>query len=530
MKTSDTSRTEDGVEKKNKHLNLRESPALRNAVQEQLPLNAASGEDVDGSPVQKRLSLGSRENKRSINRPWFEVQLARDPNNEYFSGKVITKECELTCLEGESEKGESHRSGDENEDQKSSAHTLQTQRTYQTDNVSLKPVVCDVGQDTSIVLFLLEAGKQTKPTNVKWKSVKIRKELNEPPHITKTAKGCKFKGQCLLEMYTIDRRKTIKIKPVKNRYKTITPEATTVSHTTTEQTKTNNIPEKNVSTNKENMPSKESFAPLPVTPAMMHTEMTTEGSLAETTIATTEAQGPSAGVSDQVIPGGVEGPTITMNPEPLNNYASEIREYITEMRETTTKTSLSGLRMKEVVQDIMDKLHKEKEKEITSVSWMEKGREADRSNPRRVLSKPLEAVHKGATDVYQKMTGELVPLCGGLIQRTEAGWKHCMERFRQPASMTFPFRAAPGAGKLEKEPARNSPPSTDDENDHFYFFNGVLKRVQNNFYPDDKRHRRRSFDNREEGVTREREKGDTGGNFLSYIQSLNERNKVKHLK
>lgn len=124
-----------------------------------------------------------------------------------------------------------------------------------------------------------------------------------------------------------------------------------------------------------------------------------------------------------------------------------------------------------------------------------------------------------------------VPVCRGLIHRTKAGWKHCMERFagskmfssREPKQLAFR-----DTGEQEKEhtsirdPKDNSP--DDDEYDHFYYFDGVLKRVKSHFYPRYKR--QMSQTNAENSFPTARTKEATHENLLSYINRLALRNKV----
>lgn len=137
-------------------------------------------------------------------------------------------------------------------------------------------------------------------------------------------------------------------------------------------------------------------------------------------------------------------------------------------------------------------------------------------------------------------TGDTVPLCRGLIHRTEAGWKHCMERFAAKGSKIVSTQETMDAfkekGELEKKDlsfrGHDDNMLNNDEYDHFYYFDGVLKRVRSNFYPYRKiqGRRKRSNDNSESSVTSKREKGDTHENLLSYIRRLTLRNKVSHSK
>lgn len=129
-------------------------------------------------------------------------------------------------------------------------------------------------------------------------------------------------------------------------------------------------------------------------------------------------------------------------------------------------------------------------------------------------------------------TGDNTPLCRGLIHRTEAGWRHCVERFAGMGSKTFssrePTDAFKDTGGQEKEHTsirdHKDELLNDDEYDHFYYFDGVLRRVQNNFFPshERKRLRKRSHGNTENSAFTVRKRGD---NLLSYIRRLTLRNK-----
>lgn len=120
---------------------------------------------------------------------------------------------------------------------------------------------------------------------------------------------------------------------------------------------------------------------------------------------------------------------------------------------------------------------------------------------------------------------EDLPPCRGLIHRTEAAWRRCVERYSGAGSETFPSgEPADGAfkdtGEKKKGAAsiREHADSDDDEYHHFYYFDGVMKRVGNNFYPRYKRQglRRRRWENTETNIfTEEEEKSQQ--NLLSHI-------------
>ncbi len=132
-----------------------------------------------------------------------------------------------------------------------------------------------------------------------------------------------------------------------------------------------------------------------------------------------------------------------------------------------------------------------------------------------------------------------VPLCGGLIHRTEAGWKHCVERFAGTGSKMFSSRESTDTFQDKEEQGRISPPAQqhkenfpdDSEYDHFYYIDGVMRRVQNNFYPYYKRQRRRkrSHENTGDGVFTGTKTGNSPENLLGYIRLVAERKKSQSL-
>lgn len=108
--------------------------------------------------------------------------------------------------------------------------------------------------------------------------------------------------------------------------------------------------------------------------------------------------------------------------------------------------------------------------------------------------------------------------CGGLIHRNEAGLKHCMERFATITTPTSrPTDASHNTGRV-----RGQTPTGDDtdDDDHFYYFNGVLKKVRQNFYPYSKRQTRQKkrLENTESGVPKARNKRDAHDHLLTYIR------------
>lgn len=106
------------------------------------------------------------------------------------------------------------------------------------------------------------------------------------------------------------------------------------------------------------------------------------------------------------------------------------------------------------------------------------------------------------------------PVCRGLTHRTEAGWKNCMERFRGLKSFSS---WEPTSAFQETEEPGSSP--NDDEYHHFYYFDGVLRRVQSHVYP----YYRRQMNH---ANTENAAPTDAQENLLSYIKRLALRNKV----
>lgn len=110
-----------------------------------------------------------------------------------------------------------------------------------------------------------------------------------------------------------------------------------------------------------------------------------------------------------------------------------------------------------------------------------------------------------------------------------------MERFagskmfssREPTEPAF---QDPGEQEKERTSIRNPKDNSvnDDEYDHFYYFDGVLRRVQSHFYPHYKRQMSRA--NVDNSVPSVRANGATTENLLSYLQRLVTRNKVRSFK
>ncbi|KAK9532317.1 hypothetical protein VZT92_009706 [Zoarces viviparus] len=150
------------------------------------------------------------------------------------------------------------------------------------------------------------------------------------------------------------------------------------------------------------------------------------------------------------------------------------------------------------------------------------------------FAKPLPTIHEQATNTLPTTTADNTPLCRGLVHRTEAGWKHCAERSAGTGSKRSSTDALKDTGEQKKEHVRDQDVNllNDDQYKHFYYFDGVLRRVRHNFYPYYRRQRRqkRSPGNTENSVHRVRNRGDTQENVLAYIRRLTSENKAGHFK
>lgn len=113
-----------------------------------------------------------------------------------------------------------------------------------------------------------------------------------------------------------------------------------------------------------------------------------------------------------------------------------------------------------------------------------------------------------------------------------------MERFAGTGSKMFSSRESTDTFQDKEEQGRTSPPERhkgnfpdDDEYDHFYYIDGVMRRVQNNFYPYYKRQRRRkrSHENTGDSVFTGTKTGNSPENLLGYIRLAAGRKKSQSL-
>ncbi|XP_056259669.1 uncharacterized protein LOC130186517 [Seriola aureovittata] len=549
VKASDTSqletqRSEASFMKKNEHLKPITGSTLQESLQKQLSLKAASSvdnnddDDDDGFHIKRQLLLVSGEKRDSINRPQSKLRATQDDNKEDFSGRIITKQTELRRPEAGSETEASHTNTVENGNQKRLAHILQTGSTNQTDsnNVDHKETLTELGEEALITLFLPDTETETQTerklvlkTENSWKIVNTPvKEPVDPPSMNKVIKenfiiqADDSKYECLREtlfslyIYAIDRKERIDLKPAESKVKVTTaPEQVKETTEETQHAETNNnTPHENMSINQtkqgENVPSEETVI---TPPPSFHIRETVTAKTTEHTAqtATGNMEIKQTMPGSEVLSHGstqrADGrPTTTMSPEPETDTEPGFTTRTTRNAESTTGGSHSGLRMREDItnpHEAAENKEREEEPGVTSFSF----------------SQPLETAQT-STNRLPPSADDRAPPCRGLIHRTEAGWKHCMERFAGAGSKLISSRETAGAfketGELEKGHDDNLP-EDDDGYERFYYFDGVLKRVQNNYYPHYKSERRGKG-----------KKGDTSENLLSYIHRLTLRNKFSH--
>ncbi|XP_051268133.1 uncharacterized protein LOC127370259 [Dicentrarchus labrax] len=585
LKTSDISQIEIQrkavrIIKKNEHLNWKDEPLLKKSVQRQQSLKDASGAyKEDGNYIKRQRLLVSREKTGSINRPQYKMRGTQDDNKEDLSGKIIAKQAESRHPEGERETEKSHTNTIENGNQKRLAYILQADSTHKADNndVDHKQMLTEVGEEVLIMVFLPDTEREAQTerklilnTDTGWKTVNIPiKQLEDPPPMTEVMKENfnietdNSKCQCLteilfsVEIHALDRTEGIDIKPAESAAKVTTASAYTEEQTAEmreiiEHTETNDTPHENMSINntkqEENVPSEESVIPSPPSLKMIKTETAKTELMAETTTVNMEIKDTT--LSSEVfnqdttqnadgLPRTEETPVTTMSPGSETEPRFITWETNNNVQAPTEKL-FSGLRMREDVLADITKLHKGAEDGDRAATNRPANERQEDQKDSKVNSfrfaKPSQIIHKQATDTLPKTTDDNMPLCRGLIHRTKAGWKHCVERFAGMGSKMFssmePAAAFTDTEEEETTSIRDhkDSPLSDDEYDHFYYFDGILRRVQNNFYPDYKRQKRqkRNHDNAENNVFTMRKKGDTEN--LSFIKRLTLRKKASHLK
>ncbi|KAM7368711.1 hypothetical protein PAMP_013023 [Pampus punctatissimus] len=530
VKFSDTSQIEINRNtaisiKKNERLNS----LLQKSVQKQLSLKDSVVDD--GFYSVRQLLLVPGDKKKSINRPQYKIRVAQDHNKEGLNRKTFTKQAELKRPQGESETGQSHINTVE--------YILQTDFTHKTQNndAGYKQMFTEVGQEGLIRPLLRDTETQTKASSViklvlntetGWKTINTpMSQLDDPLCTVKVIKAGSIIQPDNSKYYPY----SLEIRPG-SKITTTTATATTASTytkenvkettRTTEPPQTADITRENMGINyteqEENMSSEDSVTP------------SSPAHIAETTAVNMEIKQTTPIM--EVFKNTEKIQTTTMSPEPETNVDEPtFIKYETGNIQATTAKSYSGLRMNEDIQEDATKLHEGiKDERRAHVSPAATNRpETERKedqNDSFTFPKPLETSHNQAADHLLKTTDGTVPLCRGLVHRTEAGLKHCMERFAGKTITTTrgPSDTFQGGGVQEKRHTSIRDDNNDDEYDHFYYFDGVLKRVWHNFYPYYKKQRRskRSHEHTESDVPIVR---NTHENLHGYIQRLILRNK-----
>ncbi|KAM7392522.1 hypothetical protein PAMA_007573 [Pampus argenteus] len=460
--------------------NERVNSLLQKSVQKQLSLKDIV--ENDGFYSVRQLSLVPGDKKKSMNRPQYKIRVAQGRNKD---GKTITKHAELKRPEGESETGQSH--------------TTDFTHKTQNNDAGYKQMFTQMEQEVLIRPLLGDTETQTKASSVikldtGWKTIDTPiKQLDDPLRTVKVIKAGSIIQPDNSKYYPY----SLEIRPASKITTTAAAATTASAYTkenvkettrTTEPPQTADVTGENMGINyteqEENMPSEDS-----VTPSSPAHE-------AQTSAVNTEITQTTAIM--EVFKNTEKIQTTTTSPEPETNVDEPaFIKYDTGNIQATRPKSYSGLRMREDIQEDATKLHEGiKDERRAHVSPAATNRpETERKedqNDSFTFPKPLETSRDQAADHLLKTTDGTVPLCRGLIHRTEAGFKHCMERFAGKTITTTsgPSDTFQGGGVQEKRHASIRDDSSDDEDDHFYYFDGVLKRVQYNFYPYDKRQRR----------------------------------------
>ncbi|XP_034753049.1 uncharacterized protein LOC117959827 [Etheostoma cragini] len=567
MKASDVpqsgkNRSSVNMIKKKEHL----ISSLQNIAQKQQPLKAVSGvydgdddDDDDGFYLEKQLLLVPREKTKSMKRLQFKIKTAQEDNKENFNVRIITKQAGLRRPEGERQTQRSL-TNIENGNQKKIAFILQAAHKTENNDVDRKQVLTEVGEEVLIMLFPPDTKRRTHKVpsseiklilhaDTGWKTGNIpMKASGEPPSMTKVTKTTFFietkslkESLFSLKMHApLDRADSMDIKPAE-----ITAKVNTVS-VYTEQIKstqghtetynpTSEMMGMNPTKQEENVPSEESLIPFPPSFKMMERETAKTEHRAETTTVNMETKGTTSS-TEAFNQGGTQKADRLPSRETPRTTSPEFEprfiKWKTGTTQATTESSFSGLRMRQDIPADTTKLHEGTEE--TAVTER-KEVQNDPLVDSFTFAKPLETIYKQATDTLPKTTDDDMPLCGGLIHRTAAGWKHCLERAARMRSKMFSSKEPTDAFKRtgEQETGRISIREQkdnlldDEDYDHFYYFDGVLRRVQNNFYPYYKRQRlkERSLEDTENSVFTVKNKRE---NLLSYMRRLTLRNKADH--
>ncbi|XP_023194472.1 uncharacterized protein LOC111609563 [Xiphophorus maculatus] len=235
------------------------------------------------------------------------------------------------------------------------------------------------------------------------------------------------------------------------------------------------------------------------------TETTTARPLTEATTTKMEIQDTtevfSQSSTTDIQPSGDQRQTTLPDPEPETDSEPRFKKHTTPNAHATTNVQFSGLRMRDDGPVVAPKHGEDAEDdEEGSENWAGEDRKpglVHHGGESQTFSKSSEDIQKEDAEKDMKAPDGPAPLCRGLIDRTEAGWAHCLERQGRPPPNPLSAWETADVRKLQKDPSGGlrQNPLISDEEDHFYYFDGVLKRVQNNVrvYSRRQRRRRRSF-------------------------------------
>ncbi|MEQ2267939.1 hypothetical protein XENORESO_012714 [Xenotaenia resolanae] len=525
--------------------NLKEDSTLQTSFWKQLSLKAASRKDgvyVHGQPL-----LATKKNKGSIYRSQYAIRPAPHNDIEYFSETLNTKEAERHSLKAERKVENSH-TNRENGNKQILAYRLQMQQTHKANyhDASVEKKPSDVRENSFIMLIPhAEIEAQAEPskaanTEMRWETIK---ELGDPPPFIKSLKdfisettdkskcNCFVGKNCLLKLYLIDPTAMTDLKLAKK-----LSEVTTISASTEKR----EAPQENApvnTTEEANTTVEESVIPSPPSLKVMQTETTTARSLTEASSIKMETQDTTEVFSQSsktdIQPSGDQTQTTLPDPDPETDFEPRFIKCITHNTHVPPKVQFSGLRIRHDVPVIITNLDKDTKNDVKgSANWAAADRKHGlyhHEGESQTFSRSSENIQKEGADKDLKTASSTASLCSGLIDRSVAGWKHCVERRGGPSSKPVSVWETSDAGKLEKEPMRRSKQNPlSDKDDHFYYFNGALKRVQNNVqvYYERQRRRRHSFRTTENDIKEKWEQPQD--NLQSYIQRLIKKNKVDH--
>ncbi|KAL6096585.1 uncharacterized protein ACO6RY_05879 [Pungitius sinensis] len=465
--------------KTNEHWNFNSLPKR---TEKQHPSKAASGvRDGAGFQAEKQLLV---ENTGSIRRP----QPQKEDDKVDVNGDTIPHRAESRRQGRGSGTDASQTNTNGNGNQERLAHIPRADFVLKTDDNDGKQVSTEAVEEAFMMLFLPEWETQTEPwSRLGADPVKTTVKLlyRHPPTTTviKTRfimeagslKGVLF----LLEVCVPDGTERKALKPAERRVTTASAYAGE-RVTKTAPTDANDSPGANRGTTPT---ERESVTPPPPT-------LKATGRRAET-------------------------PASTGAAEAHADARPRFIKCIGGNRGAPTRGSLSGLRMR---QDVPA--------ETTTAGAGTRGRgAADRTGSDRKGFQDDPKENSVTFNAIQNTGDDDAPCCGGLVHRSEA------DGSVPPGSKMVPRDAPREAGEQARRPPRDHP-LEEDEYEHFYYFDGVLRRVRNNLYPHQERERRRkgSRGDSQNSVFGVRNKGDTKENFLRYIRRRTSGNKASDLK